>query len=138
MATIPCHIVVEDNPAIIYASRNGSPAKVLPILNRFLEKFWQERDISGEYSDTPECLVAQIVVRFGFEICEDDFSNLRIGLSFKPDVEYLYQVLLDQTVRVWVPTDTYSQDPNSGLAACQEWTGDGQLYSGLSIQGNSI
>ncbi|MBD2071207.1 histidine kinase [Leptolyngbya sp. FACHB-671] len=138
MATIPCHIVVEDNPAIIYASRNGSPAKVLPILNRFLEKFWQERDISGEYSDTPECLVAQIVVRFGFEICEDDFSNLRIGLSFKPDVEYLYQVLLDQTVRVWVPTDTYSQDPNSGLAGCQEWTGDGQLYSGLSIQGNSI
>lgn len=138
MATIPCHIVVEDNPAVIYASRNGSPAKVLPILNRFLEKFWQERDISGEYSDTPECLVAQIVVRFGFELCEDDFSNLRVGLSFKPDVDYFYQVLLDQTVRVWMPTTAYRQDPSLGLAGCQEWTGDGQLYSVASTQENSV
>jgi hypothetical protein len=138
MATIPCHIVVEDNPALIYASRNGSPSKVLPILNRFLEKFWQERDISGEYSDTPECLVAQIVVRFGFELCEDDFSNLRIGLSFKSDVEYLYQVLLDQSVRVWVPTDAYRQDPSLGLAGCQEWTGDGSLYSTFANQRNSV
>jgi hypothetical protein len=137
MATISCHIVVEDNPAIIYASRNGSPVKVLPILNRFLEKFWQERDISGEYSDTPECLVAQIVVRFGFEICEDDFSNLRVGLSFKPDVEYLYQVLLDQTVRVWVPTAAYHQDPSVGLTGCQQWAGEG-LPSSLPVQGKPV
>jgi len=138
MITIPCHIVVEGNPAIIYASRNGSPVKVLPILNRFLEKFWQERDISGEYSDTPECLVAQIVVRFGFEICEDDFSNLRVGLSFKPDAEYLYQVLLDQTVRVWQPTAAYRQDPVLGLKACEEWTEEGQLHESLPSRGNPI
>ncbi|NJL38077.1 MAG: histidine kinase [Leptolyngbyaceae cyanobacterium RM2_2_4] len=138
MATIPCHIVVEDNPAIIYASRNGFPAKVLPILNRFLEKFWQERDISGEHSDTPECLVAQIVVRFGFELCEDDFSNLRVGLGFKPDVKYIYQVLLNQTVQVWTPTDAYQRDSSLGLSACQEWVGDGQLSNTLSTQRNSV
>ncbi|NJN57668.1 MAG: histidine kinase [Leptolyngbyaceae cyanobacterium SL_5_9] len=138
MSTIPCHIVVEDNPAIIYASRNGSPVKVLPILNRFLEKFWQERDISGEDSDTPECLVAQIVVRFGFELCEDDFSNLRVGLSFKPDVEYIYQVLLNQTVQVWTPTDAYQRDANLGLSACREWVGNGQFSNTLSTQRNSV
>lgn len=138
MTTTPCHIVVDGNPAIIYASRSGSPAKVLPILNRFLEKFWQERDISGEYSDTPECLVAQIVVRFGFEICEDDFSNLRVGLGFKPEAEYLYQVLLDQTVRVWVPTAPYRENPKLGLAGCQEWTGGSQISETLSGYGNPV
>jgi hypothetical protein len=121
MAT-PCHILVEDNPVVIYASRNGTPKKLLPTLNRFIEKFWQERDISGENRDTPACLAAQIVVRFGYEICEDDFSNLRVSLTYDPDVEYIYWVALDKTVSVWVPETAYRQDPQLGLKACQQWT----------------
>lgn len=115
----PCHILVEGNPAIIYASRAGSPAKILPVLSPFLQKFWQERETLGEYADTPECLVAQIVVRFGFEICEDDFSNLRVGVKFHPAAEYLYQILSPQDIRVWVPDAAYHQDPQLGLAGCR-------------------
>lgn len=118
--TTACHILVEGNPAIIYASRNGTPNRVLPTLNRFLEKFWQEREISGEDRDTPGCLVAQIVVRFGYEICEDDFSNLRVGVNYDPDVEYLYYVSLDRNVSVWVPDATYRNNPNLGLKACRQ------------------
>jgi hypothetical protein len=119
MPAIPCHIIVEGNPVIVYASRNGSPQKVLPLLNRFLDTFWQERDASGEISDTPECLVAQIVVRFGFEICEDDYSNLRVGLRYYPDVEYLYAITADRQVQVWVPEMAYRNDPSLGLKGCQ-------------------
>lgn len=117
----PCHILVEGNPAVLYASRGGSPEKILPILKRFLEKFWQERDASGEEADTPECLLAQITVRFGFEICEDDFSNLRIGIQFHPEAQYLYQVLLNRQINVWVADDTYRTDPQQGLAGCRPW-----------------
>lgn len=124
MAT-PCHIVVEGNPAIIYASRNGSPDKVRRILKPFLEKFWQERETAGEYSDTPECLVAQIVVRFGFEICEDDFSNLRVGLAYNPAVEYLYLIASDRTVSVWVPQEDYRQNPSLGIKGCRPLEGAG-------------
>jgi len=120
MPPIPCHIIVEGNPAIIYASRNGNPEKVLPTLKRFLEKFWQERDISGENEDTPECLVAQVVVRFGFEICEDDYSNLRVGLNYRPDAEYLYWVGGDRTVQVFVPEPAYQSNPSQGLVACRK------------------
>lgn len=115
---IPCHIIVEGNPAIIYASRNGAPEKVRRLLKPFLEKFWQERETAGEYHDTPECLVAQIIVRFGFEICEDDYSNLRVGSKYDPKVEYLYGVALDKTVTVWTPKDEYRQNPTVGLAGC--------------------
>lgn len=118
--TTACHILVEGNPAIIYASRNGTPNKVLPTLNPFLEKFWQEREISGEDRDTPGCLVAQIVVRFGYEICEDDFSNLRVGVNYDADVEYLYLVSLDRKVSVWVPDATYRNNPDLGLKACRQ------------------
>ncbi|MBD2314195.1 histidine kinase [Desertifilum sp. FACHB-1129] len=114
------HIIVEGNPAILYASRNGAPAKVLPRLNRFLETFWQERDTAGEYCDTPECLLAQVIVRFGFEICEDDFSNLRVGLKYYPDVDYLYLIAPDFKVSVWVPEDAYRQDPSIGLKGCRQ------------------
>ena len=117
MAT-PCHIIVEGNPAIIYASRNGTPEKVRRILKPFLEKFWQERETAGEYHDTPECLVAQIVVRFGFEICEDDFSNLRVGLEYDPEVEYLYWVALNRKVSVLLPGEEYRQNPSLSLKAC--------------------
>lgn len=120
MTTIPCHIIVEGNPAIIYASRNGSPNKVLPTLGRFLETFWQERDTSGEFCDTPECLVAQIVVRFGFEICEDDYSNLKIGIHYDPSAEYLYWVTSERQVHVWVPEEAYHQNPELGLQGCRE------------------
>lgn len=113
-----CHIIVENNPAIVYASRNGQPEKMLPILERFLAKFWQERDASGEDANTPECLVAQVIVRFGFEICEDDFSNLRVGLQYAPDVAYLYQIGRDRRLTVWVPTETYRQNPATGLTGC--------------------
>ena len=89
MPTTPCHIIVEGNPVVIFASRNGSPEQVLPILTPFLDTFWQERDASRKSADTPECLTAQIVVRFGFEICEDDFSNLKVGIRFDPQVKYL-------------------------------------------------
>jgi hypothetical protein len=125
MPNTPCHILVEGNPAIIYASRNGSPTKVLPTLTRFLDKFWQERDLSGEEADTPECLVAQIIVRFGFEICEDDFSNLRVGVNYyRPEAAYLYEVRGDRQVRVWVPEVAYRENPGLGLAACREWVAE--------------
>ncbi len=114
----PCHIIVENNPALIYASRSGSPEKILPVLERFLDTFWQERDISGETEDTPECLVAQIVVRFGFEICEDDFSNLRVGVKYNPAADYLYRVGLDRSLQVWLATNVYHQHPERGLDAC--------------------
>lgn len=119
MPTTPCHIIVEGNPAIIYASRNGSPDKVLPTLSRFLSTFWQERDISGEVADTPECLVAQIVVRFGFELCEDDYSNLRVGLHYYPDVKYLYLIQANRQVQVWVPEASYHTNPSLGLQSCR-------------------
>ncbi|MBD3880958.1 histidine kinase [Phormidium tenue FACHB-886] len=118
--SVPYHIIVEGNPALIYASRDGAPRKVLPTLNRFLETFWQERDTSGSIGETPDCLVAQIIVRFGFEICEDDFSNLRIGIQFHSDVDYLYWVRADRQVQVWVPEPAYRQDPSLGLQACRE------------------
>jgi hypothetical protein len=120
MPAIACHIIVEGNPVIIYASRNGAPNKVLPILNPFLDTFWQERDVSGEVSDTPECLAAQIIVRFGFEICEDDYSNLRVGLSYYPDVAYLYWIGKDRKVRVWTPEVAYQENPQLGLEGCRE------------------
>lgn len=116
----PCHILVEGNPAIVYASRNGSPNKILPILQPFLEKFWQERETCGEFDDTPECLVAQIVVRFGYEICEDDFSNLKVGVNYDPNVEYIYSIGLDRTVNVWVPEAEYCSNPSSGIKACRQ------------------
>ncbi|MCY7322689.1 MAG: histidine kinase [Phormidesmis sp. CAN_BIN36] len=115
----PCHIIVEGNPAIVYASRGGTPNKVLPTLERFLDKFWQERDLSGEHNDTPECLLAQIVVRFGYEICEDDFSNLKVGVNYDPTAEYLYLIASDRSVIVWAAGEAYHQDPTLGLQACQ-------------------
>lgn len=119
----PCHIVVAGNPAIIYASRNGTPDRILPILKRFLDTFWQERDLSGEASDTPECLVAQIIVRFGFEICEDDFSNLRVGVRYDPNAEYFYWISPQRDVSVWVPEVAYRKEPMLGLEGCRRWTG---------------
>ena len=130
MATTSCHIIVEGNPAIVYASRNGTPDKVLPLLHRFLETFWQERDISGEICDTPECLVAQIVVRFGFEICEDDYSNLKVGLGYYPDVQYLYSIGSDRQIQVWVPEAAYQQDPSLGLKGCRALVLDAVLENG--------
>lgn len=129
MPHTPCHIIVEGNPAIVYASRNGSPSKLLPVLDRFLEKFWQERETSGEYRDTPECLVAQIVVRFGFEICEDDYSNLRVGVHYAPDVEYLYLISADQAVQVWVPEAAYHQNPALGIRGCRQTAGAAHLVA---------
>lgn len=116
----PCHILVEDNPVIIYTSRNGSQNKVLPILNRFLEKFRQERETCGEYYETPGCLVAQILVRFGYEMCEDDFSNLRVGVSYDPLVEYLYHIDQDYQITVWAPEAAYRSNPSLGLKACRQ------------------
>ena len=124
--TSPCHILIEGNPALIYASRNGSPSQVLPTLKRFLNTFWQERDSSGEVCDTPECLVAQIVVRFGFEICEDDYSNLRVGVQYHPDVEYLYRVRTNRQIEVWMPESSYRRTPHLGLTACRELVLDAQ------------
>ncbi|NJN88631.1 MAG: histidine kinase [Leptolyngbyaceae cyanobacterium SL_7_1] len=121
MLNTPCHILVEGNPAIVYASRNGSPDKILPTLSRFLDTFWQERDISGESHDTPECLVAQIVVRFGFEMCEDDYSNLRVGVHYHPDAKYLYWIGADRTIHTWIPQAAYRFDPSLGLKACERW-----------------
>ena len=114
------HILVENSPVIIYYSRNGAPQKLLPVLNRFLKTFWQERESLGENVDTPGCLEAQILVRFGFESCEDDFSNLRVGTAYDPQVDYLYHVGEDHTVTVWVPKAEYRDDPSSGLEACSE------------------
>lgn len=119
-AAIPCHILVEGNPAIIYASRNGNPDKLLPTLKSFLETFWQERDISGESADTPECLVAQIIVRLGFEFSEDDYSNLKVGMKFDPTAEYLYHIGSDRSLRIWVPEEGYRQTPSLGLQGCRE------------------
>lgn len=125
MPSNSCHIIVEGNLAIIYASRNGSPNRMLPILIPFLDKFWQERETSGEVADTPECLVAQIIVRFGFEICEDDYSNLRVGVNYyRPDAAYLYQVGADRKVKIWVPDSLYRQNSSLGLVGCSEWVAD--------------
>lgn len=118
----PCHILVENNPALVYASRNGSPNKILPVLQPFLEKFWQERETCGEYDDTPECLLAQIVVRFGYEICEDDFSNLRVGVTYDPNVQYIYSIGLDRSIAVWLPEAEYRNNPSLGLKACRQLT----------------
>lgn len=118
------HLIVEGNPAIVYASRRGTPDKVLAILTPFLETFWQERDASGEASDTPECLVAQMVVRFGFEFCEDDFSNLKVGVDYHPDVDYLYTIAADRRVRIWVPEAAYRQKPALGIEGCREVVAD--------------
>lgn len=117
----PCHIVVEGNPVVVYASRNGAPNRVLPILEPFLEKFWQERETCGEYDDTPECLVAQIVVRFGYEICEDDFSNLRVGVNYAPDVEYIYYIRMNRQLSTLIPSAEYRSNPNLGIQACREF-----------------
>lgn len=117
MAT-PFHILVEGNSAIIYASRRGDPTWVLSILQPFLEKFWQERETAGEHEDTPECLVAQILVRFGFELCEDDYSNLRVGTHFKADAAYIYSVGMDLSITVWVPQPSYQSTPEIGLEGC--------------------
>ena len=122
----PCHIVVADNPAIIYASRNGSPDRMLPILTPFLNKFWQERELAREDSATSEYLVAQIIVRFGFEICEDDFSNLRVGVSYNPKAEYLYWISPQRDVSVWVPESRYRKEPDLGLEGCRRWEGEGE------------
>lgn len=117
--SISCHILVEGSPVVIFASRNGVPSKVLTILKPFLHKFWQERETSGEFADTSDCLVAQITVRFGYEICEDDFSNLRVGLTYDPRVSYLYQVNLDHSIDVWIPTEAYRQKPSLGIGGCE-------------------
>lgn len=119
----PYHIIVEQHPALIYGSRGGTPEKILPILTPFLEKFWLERESFGEYVDTPDCLVAQLTLRFGFETAEDDFSNIRITVNFHPDAEYLYWIGLDATVQVWVPQPTYQVTPTIGLAGCDRWQG---------------
>jgi hypothetical protein len=116
-----CHIVVAGNPAIIYASRRGNPEKVLPILEPFIAKFLQEREALGEHVDTPDCLVAQIIVRLGFEFCEDDFSNLRIGMKFNPTVDYLYAIAADHQLSVWIPAAGYRQQPSLGLEGCEPW-----------------
>jgi len=118
----PCHIIAEGNPVVIYASRNGSPNRVLPILEPFLEKFCEERKTCGEYGDTSECLVAQIVVRFGYEICEDDFSNLRVGVNYNPDVEYIYFIRMNHQINTLIPSDEYRSNPNLGIKACREFS----------------
>jgi hypothetical protein len=118
MAT-PCHILVEGNPVVIYASRNGTPEKVIDRLKRFLKTFAEERETAGEFTDTPECLAAQVIVRFGFEICEDDFSNLKVGLKFYPDVDYLYLIDQQFQISVWLPQEVYRANPNLGLKGCQ-------------------
>lgn len=119
MAT-PCHILVEGSPIIIYASRNGTPQKVSRTLGKFLVTFSQERETAGEFSDTPECLIAQIIVRFGFEICEDDFSNLKASLKFSPEVDYLYYVDDLFNIQIWVPQSAYKLNPELGLKGCQQ------------------
>jgi len=64
--------------------------------------------------------VAQLVVRFGFEMCEDDFSHLRVGLTYHPEVEYLYYIAADRTVSVWIPRSDYERNPSIGLQGCQQ------------------
>jgi hypothetical protein len=117
----PYHLIVEGNPALIYVTRGGIPEKILPVLKPFLEKFWRERETFGEYADTPECLVAQLTVRFGFETAEDDFSNIRVGVKYNPNATYLYRIGLDKDIQVWVPDNAYRHDPAMGLAGCQPW-----------------
>ncbi len=117
----PYHLIVEGNPAIIYASRGGNPEKVLPTLKPFLEKFWKERETFGTYADTPECLVAQLTVRFGFETAEDDFSNIRVGVNYNPNADYLYWIGLNKDVQIWVPKTAYRDDPTLGLQGCQRF-----------------
>ncbi|MBW4655868.1 MAG: histidine kinase [Kaiparowitsia implicata GSE-PSE-MK54-09C] len=119
MPTIPCHILVDGNPIVIYASRNGAPTKMLPILTPFLERFWQEREFSSETDETPDVLVAQLIVRFGFEFSEDDFSNLKAGLGFDPRAEYIYKIEGDRTVSIYIPQDSYREDPSQGLQGCR-------------------
>lgn len=116
-----CHFIVEGNPALIYSTRGGQPQKILPTLGRFLEKFWRERETFGAYVDTPECLVAQIAIRFGYETAEDDFSNLRIGVNYNPAAEYLYWIGQDHAVQVWVPDEAYRHEPSLGLKGCHLW-----------------
>jgi hypothetical protein len=118
--TTPCQIIVDGNPALIYASRNGSPAKILPVLERFLETFWQERELAEDHCDTPECLVAQIVVRFGFEMCEDDFSNLKVGVDYNPEAKYFYQITANHELIIWVPGSEYRANPSLGLQGCHQ------------------
>ena len=117
----PYHLIVEGNPAMVYATRGGAPEKILPVLNPFLEKFWRERETFGEYSDTPECLVAQLTVRFGFETAEDDFSNIRVGVNFHPEAKYLYWIRLNKEIQVWRPEAEYCKHPAIGLAGCRQW-----------------
>lgn len=116
------HIIVENNPAIIYGTRGGAPDKLLPNLEKFLDTFWKERDTFGEFVDTPECLVAQITIRFGHATCEDDFSNIRVGVHYNPTASYLYWVGLDRTVTVWVAEIAYRDRPELGLAGCVLWS----------------
>lgn len=116
---IPCHILIEDSPVVIYASRNGSPEKVLRLLRPFLEKFSDERQTAGEFADTPDCLAAQVIVRFGFEICEDDFSNLKVGTRYFPDVAYVYYIDRQFNITLWQPTEAYRKRPSLGLKACE-------------------
>jgi hypothetical protein len=115
---VSCHILVEQNPVVIYASRNGHPDKVIRLLQPFLEKFADERETAGQFSDTPECLAAQVIVRLGFEICEDDFSNLKVGLTYYSDVDYLYVIDQSFKISVWQPTPAYRQNPAVGLEGC--------------------
>ena len=117
---VSCHFIVEGNPVVVYASRHGTPKKVVPKLQRFLNTFTQERQTMGETVHTPECLVAQIIVRFGFELCEDDFSNLRVGLSYDPKIDYLYQVTDTFDIKVLEPLQDYRNNPDLGLNGCKE------------------
>ena len=119
MPATPFHILVDGTPVLIYASRNGSPDKVLRILDPFLDKFWQERDLSSEQADTPGVLVAQLVVRFGFEFSEDDFSNLKVSTEFDPRAQYLYRIEGAHRIEIYTPSDRYHQNPNLGLEGCQ-------------------
>jgi hypothetical protein len=113
-----CHILIEHHPTVIYVSRNGQPEKVLRILHPFLETFAEERQTAGEFKDTPACLAAQVIVRFGFEICEDDFSNLKVGLNYDADVDYLYLIDAAFQIGLWRPTQAYRETPRLGLKAC--------------------
>lgn len=65
-----------------------------------------------------------MVVRFGFEFCEDDFSNLKVGVDYHPDVDYLYTIAADRRVRIWVPEAAYRQNPALGIAGCREVVAD--------------
>lgn len=120
MSATPCHILIEGSPIVIYASRNGTPERLLPILKPFLDTFWQERELVGEQGDTPACLAAQVIVRLGFEFCEDDFSNLKASTDLDPTVQYLYEIRGDRTLHIWVADEAYRQQPQLGLAGCRE------------------